>query len=219
MKMTAVLEKPTVAEVHAVLAAHEALIVHFSGVPKGSGLERGHLYPDDLRYVIAGNSMGGLACSTVKPGDVFAGFQRNATGCIGLILDLTSPASLVAVSATDCGSIEGPNGIRMVLNERSISVADVEASIFNRPLGHYNEWVVRDFKVIGVLAVPPFEISDRGGLELPPDVPAHLVDVENEIGPVSTNLDAVAATFSSLPIYTFGFQRLFRLAPHADLYR
>lgn len=217
--MTAVLEKPTIAEVHAVLAAHEALIVHFSGVPKGSGLERGHLYPDDLHYVIAENAMGGLACSIVMPGDVFSGFQRNATGCIGLVLDLTSPASLVAVSATDCGSIDGPNGIRIVQHERNISVADVEASISNRPPGNYNEWVVRDFKVIGVLAMPPFEISGRGGLVVPPDVPAHLVDVENEIGPLCTNVDAVVATFSPLSIYTFGFQRLFRLAPHSDLYR
>lgn len=217
--MTVVLEKPAIAEVHAVLAAHDALIVHFSGVPKGSGLERGHLYPDDLHHIIAGNAMGGLACSTLKLGDVFSGFQRNATGCIGLVLDLTAPASLVAVSATNCGSIEGPNGIRIVQHERDISVADVEASIANRPLGHYNEWVVRDFKVVGVLAVSPFEISGRGGLAVPPDVPAHLVALENEIGPLNTSLDAVAATFSPLSLYIFGFQRLFRLASPSDVYR
>lgn len=162
--------------------------------------------------------MGGLSCSTVKPGDVFSGFRRNATGCIGLILDLKSPTSLVAVSATDCGSIEGPDGIRVVQQERNISVADVEASISLRPLDNYNEWVVRDFKVVGVLAVPPFEFSGRGGLLVSPDVPAHLINVENEIGPLSTDLDAVAATFTPLSTFTFDGQYLLRFAHHSDLY-
>lgn len=211
--------KPSVAEVHAVLAAHDGLIVHFSGAPKGSGIERGHLYPDDLRHVIAGKAMGGLSCSVVKPGDNFVGFERNATGCIGLILDLTVPSSLVAVSATDCGSIEAPDGTRHVQHETDISVADVEASITGRRKGNYNEWVVRDFRVLGVLAVPPFEISVRGAISLPDDLPpSPLFDPTNEIGLGTTTPDAVAAAFAPLPTFSLDGSHILRLIAHGDLY-
>lgn len=210
--------KPSIAEVHAVLSAHAGLIVHFSGAPKGSGVERGHMYPQDLLHVIAGHAMGGVSCSVVKPGDNFYGIQRNATGCIGVILDLTAPESLVAVSASDCGSIEGPDGIRIVQHERDIAVADVEASISGRLPGTYNEWVIRNFKVVGVLAVPPFEISVRGAITLPPDIPEGLIDTQAQIGVDRTSLSAVASLFPSLPTFTFAGQHVFRLSSHSDVY-
>lgn len=212
------LKKPSVSEVHAVLAAHNALIVHFSGAPKGAGFERGFLYPDDLQNVVQGNAMGGLSCSVVKPGDVFWGFERNATGCIGVVVDLTAPESLVAVSATDCGSIEQPDGTRVVQHEIDISATDVETSITARPAGKYNEWVVRNFKVVGVFAVPPFEISVRGGISIPADVPSHLIDVEREAGILSTALEKVARTFASVPTFTFVNQCLCRVTRHPDVY-
>ena len=212
------LKKPSVSEVHAVLATHNALIVHFSGAPKGAGVERGFLYPDDLQNVVEGNAMGGLSCSVVKPDDVFWGFERNATGCIGVVLDLTAPESLVAVSANDCGSIEQPDGTRVVEQELDITAPDVEISIRDRPAGKYNEWVVRDFKIVGVLAVSPFEISGRGGISIPADVPSNLIDVESELGILTTNLEEAARTFAPLPIFSFVNGCLCRVTHHPDLY-
>ena len=106
--------KPTREEVREFLCQRNALLVHFSGAPKGAGLERGaaHLFPTDLRHVVDGHASGGLSCSVVQPGDVFQGIARNATGSIGLVLDLKSADSLLAVSADDCGSVGDSSGKR-----------------------------------------------------------------------------------------------------------
>ena len=64
--------RPNLAEIHTVLAKHNALIVHFSGTPKGAGSDFEQLFPSDLREVIEGNAQTGLCCSTVLPGDNFA---------------------------------------------------------------------------------------------------------------------------------------------------
>jgi hypothetical protein len=105
-----------------------------------------------------------------------------------------------------------------VQHERDIGPADVEASISGRAPGTYNEWVVRDYKVVGVLAVPPFEISVRGAIALPSDLPEGLIDAQNEIGTARTSLAEVASMFRSQPIFTFGDLNVFRLSSHSDLY-
>src|SRR4051794_22220426 len=98
--------RPEVCAVYKFLKKWNALIIHFSGTPKGAGVERGaaHLFPADLQHVVNRNAMGGLSCSIVKPGDVFDGSQRNATGSIGVVLGLQSRESLVAVNPSDFGS-------------------------------------------------------------------------------------------------------------------
>lgn len=107
--MASSINRPELADVHQFLRKHNALIVHFSGAPKGGGIERNSMFPNDLEHVVEGRAMGGLSCSVVRPGDVFHGFERNATGCIGVVLDLQSKDSLVAVDPHDCGSIEDEN--------------------------------------------------------------------------------------------------------------
>jgi hypothetical protein len=189
------LKKPTVTEVHSVLNKHSALIVHFSGAPKGAGEEPRHFYPDDLKHVEQRNAMGGVSCSTVLPTDVFHGNQRNAFGCIGLILDLTDPRSLVAVSEFDAGS-RLVNGIRIVEREVDISADDIEKTILNRPKGTHNEWVLRDFKILGVLAVWPFDIEVR----CPPPI---------DTGLLQTSIREVLLNFPSLPIYTFHLGQIY----------
>ena len=116
-------EKPTIEEVYAFLRQKSALIVHFSGTPKGGGSDFDFLYPDDLKNVIALQAPGGVSCSTVMPGDEFADLGRaNATGCIGTVLGFQSRDSLVSVDPHDCGSYV-ENGVRLVPNERDLTVA------------------------------------------------------------------------------------------------
>lgn len=207
-------KKPTVNEVHNVLRRYDGLIVHFSGAPKGSGVDRGHLYPQDLRHVEQGKAMGGVSCSIVRPTDVFHGNRRNAIGCIGLVLDLIEPGSLVAVSPSDCGSIE-IDGVRTVEREVDISATDIEKSIEDRQADSYNEWVLRNFKVLGVFAVFPFEISMQCKLPLPEGVPDYLSTTDNVIGVGNTNLAEVMHQFPCLSVYTFHQGR----PRHLDLYR
>lgn len=168
--------KPKISEVHAFLRKHNGLIVHFSGAPKGAGKERGsaHLFPADLRHVINGCAMGGLSCSVVRPGDIFHGFKRNATGCIGVVLDLKADASLVAADPQDCGSSEDEHGNRRVDNERDISFEDLERTFRDRLVDGYNEWVVRDYVVRGIFAMKPFDVSILKIPEYPDDMPDYL---------------------------------------------
>lgn len=211
-------KKPTVNEVHNVLRRYDGLIVHFSGAPKGAGIDRGHLYPEDLRHVEQGKAIGGVSCSIVRPTDVFHGNSRNATGCIGLVLDLIEPDSLVAVSPNDCGSIE-IDGVRTVDREIDISATDIEKSIEDRQADSYNEWVLRNFKVLGVFAVFPFEISMQCKLPLPEGAPDYLSTTDNVIGVGKTNLAEVMLQFSCLSVYTFQQGRLIGVPRHSDLYR
>lgn len=162
--------------------------------------------------------MGGVSCSTVCPNDVFYGTERNAIGCIGLVLDLIEPESIVATSPDDCGSIE-VNGIRTVEREVDIFVTDIENSITKRQPGSYNEWVLRNFKVLGVLAVSPFEIFVTSRLILPEGLPDHLVTNEEVIGVGNTTLAKVKLQFPELPVYTFHQGHIIGVPRHSDIYR
>lgn len=211
-------KKPTVNEVHNVLRRYDGLIVHFSGAPKGSGVDRGHLYPRDLRHVEQGKAMGGVSCSIVCPTDTFHGNRRNAIGCIGLVLDLIEPDSLVAVSPSDCGSIE-IDGVRKVEREVDISATDIDKSIEGRQADSYNEWVLQNFKVLGVFAVHPFEISMQCKPRLPEGTPDYLSTDENIIGVGQTNLAEVKIQFPSLSVYTVHQGQLIGAPRHSDIYR
>jgi hypothetical protein len=91
--------RPSIQEVHEILRKHRALVVHFSSVPRLDNTE--HHFPDDLRYALNNPNMrGGLCCSVVRPGDT----RENAFGTVGLILDLNTNESLIAVSRGDGGA-------------------------------------------------------------------------------------------------------------------
>jgi hypothetical protein len=160
------------------------------------------LYPQDLQHVVAGNAHGGISCSTVRPGDVFREFDRNATGCIGVIVDLQAPPSLVAVDPYDCGSIEEEDGTRSVLNEGDITLADLKNSVQNRVSTSYNEWVVRNYIVLGILAVPPFEVSVLAVPQYPPEVPEDMRDSAPIPDIDRISIEEVIANFSGKPVYT-----------------
>jgi hypothetical protein len=223
--MTPMLQKPELAEVHEFLRRRDGLIVHFSGAPKGAGIDRGepHLFPTDLRYVVEGHAMGGLSCSVVVPGDKFHGFERNATGCIGVVLDLTTKNSLVAVAASDCGSIESEGGKRIVQNEIDIAPANLDLSLDKRT--DYNEWIINNYKVRGIFAVSPYEVSILTVLAYSDDMPEELRDGI----PVPTfrvvSLQELVREFPTLPIYTFNNTSILQYAnghliviDHAKIY-
>lgn len=197
------MKKPELAEVHEFLRRHNALIVHFSGAPKGSGIERdGHHFPEDLNHVLKGAAMGGLSCSVVVPSDVFHGFDRNATGCVGVVLGLRTKDSLVAVDPGDCGSMEDEEtGIREVMSERDITVADLGRTLSERE--GYNEWVVKDYVVLGIFAVPPLEVSIMKPPEYPPDVPMEMRDLTPIPHIVRIPPEEMTGMFAEQAMYSF----------------
>lgn len=201
--------KPSPNEVNRVLRRHNALIVHFSGAPKGSGKMRdNHLYPNDLLHAINNPAQCQLSCSLVVPSDNFSGFARNATGCIGVILGLKSNQSILAAFADDCGSAEDENGSRCVPNQPTLTPACLENTITDRARGSYNEWIVKDYIVLGIFAVAPFEVMS---LDLPmhlPEVPDCLKDDKPIEIIKNTNLLAVSDQFNDQHIFGFENQKL-----------
>ncbi len=190
-------------KIYEVLYEHNALIVHFSGCPKGAGVEReDHMYPNDLKYVLDGNAQGGLSCSTVKPGDCFYGIERNATGCVGVLLGLKTDNSLRAVSPDDCGSFEY-SGARESYLANEVTLESVSESITSRGIGGYNEWIVADYEVIGAFAVTPYEVSALFSPPIIPEVPAELLGADPIVGIKQTNVIEICNTFSSWPVFSF----------------
>ncbi len=176
--------------------------------------------------MIKGCAMGGVSCSIVRPNDIFHGFNRNATGCIGVVLDLKTESSLVAADPHDCGSIEDGHCKRVVLNERDISSDDLERTLRDRPTDSYNEWVVRDYAVCGIFAMPPFDVSCLKVPDYPDDMPDYLKTSQPIPDIRQTNFAEIADSFPGQTIYTFQGTRIFRYAPpellpieHATIYK
>lgn len=198
------------ADIYEVLRAHEALIVHFSGCPKGIGIERkDHMYPNDLNYVLCGNAKGGVSCSTVKPGDNFSGINRNATGCVGVLLGLRGDNSLRAVSPDDCGSYEEGCVRKSSLGEK-VTIESVSCSITNRGGGSYNEWIVADYDVLGVFVVAPYEVSVLALPPTIPGVPAELLGTKPNNIIKQTSVLEVCNTFPSQAVFGFENGKLCR---------
>jgi hypothetical protein len=176
--------KPSIAGVHDFLRRNNGLIVHFSGAPPGVPSGANLSYPHDLRAVISGAAQSGLACSIVMPTDDFVGPSvRNAFGFIGVIVDLVTPDSLMAVDPSDAGSwVE--NRVRQY-PDREITLGDLDNSLRGRT--QHNEWGLQNYRVCGVLAVPPFEYW----VPPPPG------------GPARTTPELIEAAFAPLPVFGF----------------
>lgn len=209
--------RPSIAQVHEVLRRHSALIVHFSSCPKGTGYHSDLVYPRDLHNVIDGGAMSGVSCSVVTPKDSFGGVNKNGTGCVGVVLDLMTSDSLIDVSPDDCGShvVEGQRRFR---DDRDISVADIEHSINERPIGKYNEWLLRNFKVLGVLAVPPFECSTLESVPRPADLHDAYHSDEPTISIGYTTISEVCAQFPTLPVFTFFAGQIVKVEAVGEIY-
>jgi hypothetical protein len=212
--------KPSLEEVRAFLAKHQALVVHCSGTPKGIGPGQ-EPYPADLQNVWQGHAQGGISCSVVKPGDHFHGSARNSTGSVGLVIASTASNSLVAVAPNDAGSYV-VNGARVVAHEVDIEIADLERSLSARD-DRYNEWVVRDFKVVGVFVAEPATTWQEVPIPVPSDLgvmPPQLISQD-----VGIAVSEITADFKGLPIYTLSEDEILRwtvngwsTVAHSDIY-
>ena len=199
----------TVDDIYRILAKHNALIVHFSGTPKGAGNGiNNFFYPDDLKNVIDGNAQGGLSCSTITPADNFHGFDRNATGSIGVIIGLRNIESLVCGSENDCGSGTDENGDRYCSsNLVSPAIPEcLESAITNRQIGRYNELVVKNYDVLGILAVSPYEYIGQFEVPVHDDCPYQNERFTTSI--LDSNLYEISNIFNTSKIYTFSNNKI-----------
>lgn len=185
--------KPTITEIHQVLRDRSALIVHFSGAPRGAGTPqticKGETpFPDDLLNVLRSGATTGVSTSTVTPQDRFALQESRATGFVGVVLGLTSTDSLAYADVRDCGSGIS-EGKRYFPPEKDIAVADLRFTIDGRQ--YYNEWVLRDYGVLGLFAAAPYTIWALIEPNASPDLPPECrVKVP---GPKELSLDEVRA--------------------------
>lgn len=172
-------QRPTVHEVHLLLHQWQGVIVHFSGAPKGASGSTFHgQYPADLLNVLANNAQGGISCSVVKPGDDFHSFIANATGCIGVIVRMSNRHSLVGADCRDCGSTE-TEGKRTCRNAHlPLSIADVAHSLCGRASDGYNEWIVKDYEVIGLLVQEPWYVVAPGNATNIAELKLHFGDID-----------------------------------------
>src|SRR5665811_892053 len=152
--------KPDVADVEQLLRQYDALLIHFSG-PEGDELRSERQFPNDLLNAIDNPKME-LSCCVVRATDHF---DTHSWGCIGLVLRLKNDKSLIAADRHDCGSREEKDDkgdIRRMVDPRhlkDLSLGDLEVTITERT-GH-NEWVVKDYNVLGIFVHPPGTAGDR----------------------------------------------------------
>jgi hypothetical protein len=197
--------KPAVADVYGFLRGRDALIIHFSG-PKGSEARPERLFPADLRNVIAGGAMGGLSCCVMGAGD---NFEKHSWGSIGVVLGFKNKDSLVAANPHDCGSMDDMiDGkiVRTVHREKDLSVPDLESTMDKR-ISH-NEWVVRDYVVLGIFAYPPCLADEVAGQTR------------------QIRIRELLELFPEQPIFSFRDRAIHRLWPrpiglvdHSDIYQ
>jgi hypothetical protein len=214
-----------VAQGYEFLRRHSALLVHFSGTPKGAGSNFEYWYPADLQRVIKLEAASGVSCSAVRPGDEFDDFNTaNATGCIGVVLGLQDKDSLVAADPHDCGSrMEG--GVREVFKKRGLTIDDLEETFVKRPNDSYNEWVIKDYVVLGIFAAPPFRVSVLKVPDFPDDLPPWLMDSTPIPAFEQVSVAQLIATFPDLTIFSFLDGNLVSLTEkvvtpvkHSDIY-
>lgn len=187
-----------------ILREHEMILVHMSGCPKGTGNPNAPgLYPADLKQVIAGKAQTGVSCSTICATDCFEIDCACATGYIGLILDI-GDGLVVDTHFHDCGSFMA-GGIRTTGQQRN-GINDIEDSINNRPPCSYNEWVVKDFKVLGVIAIPPFTVTGVVSIPGAAGMPAHLQG-STHTAPIQLTKDGILDDYNDLGIDVYTIEK------------
>lgn len=197
-------------ELYSLLRSHNALVVHFSGTPKGVGVET--RFPDDLINSIANGNRFSLSSSTVMPGDYFLDDRqrnRNATGTIGIILSFNSESSLMAVSAKDAGT-------NIARQDRAVELVECEASISDR-IG-YNEWNVCQYSVIGIFVVEPIQFFGKipmpGYADLTDDQKIMFGASETTDGAEACTIDELREIFPEQRIFTFSGNNIVECLPN-----
>lgn len=135
-------------------ARRKALAVHFN-TPMATKHPTG--FPDDL--ILARTLPGPLCFSTIQVGDrgPWQGgppVDANAAGSVGIVVDVDEQ-SVIRVDHTDSGFIDGVGSAG-----RSPTAVTCAASIDRRTTS--NEWLVRDFKQLGIFVFLPAGAFVRG---------------------------------------------------------
>lgn len=163
------------------LKSRKALLVHFSGpTTRHTDL----VFPDDLRKAMTLGSIG-LAFSTILVGDN----ENNATGSVGIAVDITDNKCVSRVSPSDAGSYFDPVENQLMSGGCRPTKETCARSIDKRTA--YNEWIVRNYTVIGIF------------LFVPPTVPKHCVILNHShriLVPIS--VDDVACSFPDPRIFS-----------------
>ena len=135
-------------EIQNVLRTHRALIVHFSGTPRGIGDGQNRPdFPQDLHEVIANAGSWEIACSTASSGQNRAG--GHFLGEFGLILRCRDGASLLGVCNQDAGSFyNAAAGKRHIGECDPPTVASCHWSITQRI--RHNEWILANYEPVGL---------------------------------------------------------------------
>jgi len=127
-----------------------------------------------------------------------------------VVLGLLDKDSLVAAHPHDCGSSVQDGG-RTVSEERDVTVEDLKETFVKRPSNSYNEWVLKNYTVRGIFAVPPFRVSVLKVLNYPYDVPEWMKDQKPILDFGYVTVPQLLATFHDHSIFSFCDGKLVRL--------
>ena len=163
------------------LRSRKALLVHFSGpTTRHTDL----VFPDDLRKAMTLGNIG-LAFSTILVGDN----ENNATGSVGIVVDITENECVSGVSPSDAGSYLDPAENQLISGGCRPTKETCARSIDKRTT--YNEWIVRNYTVIGIFVF------------FPTVVPKYCVVLNHpHRALVSITVDDVACSFSDQRIFS-----------------
>ena len=142
---------------HLTLRNKPALIVHFSGVPKGIGQTVN--YPNDLEFALA-NLTEILCCSTIEPGD-FHRCPNGASGSVGVVIGPVTAGGVIFVHNDDVGS--PPSTAERRKWDRPTSVSDCTRSFNRNGTFPYNEWLIGPYRVIGLFVAPDAQVQLQNG--------------------------------------------------------
>ena len=214
----------SVEEVHSLLNKENALIIHFSVNPKGSGTLEPHDFPEDLQYAIACPHKQ-RSCSIVRPGDTWVGQQ--CYGEVGLILDIRGSGSIVQVSRGDGGTPSDMKPETVTIDDCRFSLLDDAeaneekwsklraAEIIKRggdtTTEPWNEWRLVDYNVMGIYVENESSIAIWGDCTQ---------DGHSYKGETTTSLDEIKIAFPALSIYSFNsIKNIVQVHPTSQIYK
>lgn len=150
------------------LRSRAALLVHFSTLMSN---HPDVLFPEDLRNAATLANVP-LSFSTIMASDV-GPHQRtdmdpadaNAGGSIGIIVDIPSNDCVVTVGASDDGTSVDPLTGEIISGGLVPTLQSCTRSIDERRTS--NEWLVRDYRTVGIFAFSPILIRHPCGGETP----------------------------------------------------
>lgn len=146
-----------ISDLRALLRERPALIVHFSGCPRGIG--RDINYPNDLLGVIAAPHEI-ICCSTIESHD-FDVLPFGGSGFVGVVLDPLDEQSVVYVDHEDHGA--PPSTPQRLAMDRPESLADCARTFTRDGATPHNEWLVGPSRVIGVFVAPEAQVQTSDG--------------------------------------------------------